>query len=349
MKAVFRQVDVPADLLRFFKPAACGNCFVCKMVRVFREIRRVLRDDGTCWLNLGDSFSSGGRGGNTSERSDSFHGQGYREEMVGSRKDTPGLGPKQLLMMPHRVALALQADGWNVRDAVIWSKADMDDDDVLEGSAMPGSQKDRCTFAYEMLFQLVKSQRYYFDMEAIKSKSGAMPRNVWRINPEPWSGAHFATYPRALVERCVKAGTSAKGVCPKCGSQWEREIEYKGAPRNGYFNDERQACVKAGHGKHAGFVNGAALASHREANPPRQLGWRPTCSCPAHDPIPATVFDPFCGSGTTGVVATGLHRNFIGVDLSPNYCRMAMKRINRPHASHRTARNEDHPLFAGMT
>ncbi len=272
----------------------------------------------------------------------------------------PALKPKDACGIPWRCALALQSDGWYLRDAIIWAKAEVDDDDQLEGSAMPGSQRDRCTSAYETVFQLSKRPRYYYDHEGCKTKSGAMLRNVWRINPESYKGAHFATFPRELARRAIALGTSERGVCPACGAGWVRVVERGDAvwhqrPSRGFPGRPNRGCGDL-----------PVISSST-------LGWTPACNCciicdshggsdrgscqDAHeqttghrltpyDPVPATVLDPFIGSGTSIVVANALGRNGIGLDLSAEYLSLARRRNTRPHAAvPRTGRQETHPLF----
>jgi DNA modification methylase len=210
--------------------------FVNNLVEVFREVKRVLRDDGTVWLNLGDSYSSGGRTTTTNQslRGDKNYG-------VTRPKPSKGIKPKDLIGIPWRVAFALQADGWYLRQDIIWHKP----------NPMPESVKDRCTKAHEYIFLLSKSVKYYFDNEAIKEDSVYAPgktheverekgyykgkwsnpekgsrhdgsfkairekrnkRSVWTVNTKPFKGAHFATFPPDLIEPCVLAG------CPEGGT-----------------------------------------------------------------------------------------------------------------------------------
>ena len=205
------------------------DAYVAELVAVFREVRRVLRPDGTLWLNLGDSYTSGGR-------STRAHDDKSRAREMAFRADTAaGLKPKDLMMVPHRVAIALQADGWWVRQDIVWHKP----------NPMPESVTDRCTKAHEYLFLLTKSERYFFDAEAIREEQvkgaagsefhtgktgehqlgrasraervdGAAPgrnkRSVWTIAPKPFKEAHFATFPPALVEPCILAGCPVGGV-----------------------------------------------------------------------------------------------------------------------------------------
>ena len=179
------------------------------MVRVFAEVRRVLRPDGVCFLNLGDSYNgSGGAGGD--------YGKGGLKEgqpkYPGRRVST--LKPKDLCGIPWRVALALQDDGWYLRQDIIWSKP----------NPMPESVRDRCTKAHEYIFLLAKSARYYWDGGAIAESSTAdlghgtpddeatrNARSVWTITTKPFKGAHFATFPQELPIRCIKAGSRGRG------------------------------------------------------------------------------------------------------------------------------------------
>jgi site-specific DNA-methyltransferase (adenine-specific) len=185
--------------------------YVAAMVDVFREVRRVLRDDGTLWLNLGDSYNNTDKwGGGQNPGKHTIADDGHvPSHDVGKRKPPPsGLKPKDLVGIPWRVAFALQADGWYLRSDIIWSKP----------QAMPESVTDRPTKSHEYLFLLAKSARYYFDAEAVRERAESGPsdlrniRTVWTIATAPYPGAHFATFPPKLVEPCVKAGCPAGGV-----------------------------------------------------------------------------------------------------------------------------------------
>ena len=273
------------------------EAYVARMVEVFREVRRVLRDDGTCWVNLGDSYASGG--GQASPHRDSCGGIGKKGtrgqqpyHLAGGGFERPtsiagAIKPKDLVGIPWRVAFALQADGWWLRQDIIWHKP----------NPMPESVRDRCTKAHEYVFLLTKSERYFYDAAEIAEKAkdpdgfkyegnwdemrkhvepslrvqsgncrtenGTVPhfaaghgdkrnrRSVWTVTTKPYSGAHFAVMPPDLVEPCIKAG------CPEGG----------------------------------------------------------------------TVLDPFAGSGTTLAVAAELGRNAIGCELNPEYIALAERRI----------------------
>ena len=215
------------------------EAYVKRLVEVFREVRRVLRNDGTLWLNLGDSYGS--FGGNTytgfNQRWNGTGGAGSKQDAtligVTGRKVDTGLRVKNLIGIPWRVAFALQADGWYLRQDIIWNKP----------NPMPESVRDRCTKAHEYLFLLSKEPRYYFDIEAIKEpaskgnagsnfntgKTGTHQmgrsshkmrndagtrnrRSVWTVTTKPYKGAHFATFPPDLIKPCVLAGAPLGGV-----------------------------------------------------------------------------------------------------------------------------------------
>jgi len=323
--------------------------YVANMVAVFREVGRVMRDDATLWLNLGDSYAQGGNGPGSEHYRQSAIGEATALARALPPKKAPaGLKPKDLCGIPWRVALALQADGWWLRSDIIWAKP----------NPMPESVTDRPTKAHEYLFLLSKSQRYYYDQEAIREPikpgcdgtirarartadgalggenqhhmeeriyseiKGSNRRTVWTIATESFSGAHFATYPRALVEPCIKAGTSEAGVCSACGKQWERVVE-----RYAEITNDKEALAqrRRNQGATSGGTKNVTLGVtefvHRN-----HKGFRPACSCDA-PARPALVFDPFSGSGTTGVVALHLRRRFVGVDLSRDYIKLAHERM----------------------
>lgn len=266
--------------------------YIQKIVSLFREIKRVLKDDGTVWLNLGDAYAGSGRGriANGQAHPGIEHKQsvGQRSGFINLSNKVAGLKPKDLIGLPWRVAFALQEDGWYLRKDIVWNKP----------NAMPESVRDRPTSSHEYIFLLSKSQKYYYDHEAIKEEAaykqfsdpprgsrGAFgmeqqgrredkprgsfkgkygdlafrairnkrnKRSVWTVATKPTKDAHFATYPVELIEPCVLAG------CP----------------------------------------------------------------------IDGIVLDPFMGSGTTGIAALKHSRNFIGIELNPEYIKIANKRLN---------------------
>ena len=175
--------------------------YIGKLVAIFRQVRRVLAGDGTLWLNLGDSYTSGNRTWRDSDKKNPARAMGYRAP-------TPqGLKPKDLVGVPWRVAFALQADGWHLRSDIIWHKP----------NCQPESVKDRPTQAHEYLFLLSKSEKYYYDYEAIKEPTKVNDglrnrRTVWSINTEAFKDAHFAVFPPALVKPCILAGSQPGSV-----------------------------------------------------------------------------------------------------------------------------------------
>jgi hypothetical protein len=188
------------------------------------------------------------------------------------------------------------------------------------GSAMPESTMDRPINTHEYVFLLTKKERCYYDAEATRvnwSGGSHLLRNVWLINPGNFSDAHFATFPPALVEPCIKAGTSEHGVCPDCGAPWARVVERKAATpgQNPGYNEQ---CGMRNDGERAGHWTDAKSVT---------TGWQPTCSCLDHEPIPATVLDPFGGAGTTALVADRLGRDAVLIELNPEYAEMARVRI----------------------
>ena len=321
--------------------------FVAKMVEVFREVWRVLRPEGCVFLNLGDGYANDGKWGGATggKHAEYLHGG---ESRIGREKRVTGLKPKDLIGTPWRVALALQDDGWWIRRDIIWHKE----------TCMPEPVEDRCTTSHEYVFHLTKAESYFYDWFAIaepvesgasdrasvhtnmgrkRSVGGGSVRNkrsVWTINPQPFKGSHFATMPPLLAETCILAGTSEVGCCPHCSAPWERIVE-KGEPDEAW----RKASGADSSGSYAGqSTKGHAAAGVQDASAVKArildgmrekitAAWRMTCECPIAKPVPCTVLDPFAGAFTTAMVADRLGRDCIGVDLNPEYCEMARRRI----------------------
>ena len=332
--------------------------YVSKMVEVFREVRRVLRDDGTVWLNMGDSYAASARTApqNKYQEPTKQGAPGFVPNAWNGGDLTPvppGLKPKDLVGIPWRLAFALQADGWYLRSDIIWAKP----------NPMPESVTDRPTKAHEYVFLLTKSARYFYDADAVRERAlwandpragnghidydgkrkgdagtgqrafvsidpaGRNLRSVWNIPTEPFPEAHFATFPKALVEPCIKAGTSEKGCCPECGAAWVREVETT-RPDLSAFEHRNTSKHDPGMMRHDGDSAAGRLSGQEwnRLSSTRTVGWTPICSHTA-DQIPCTVLDPFAGSGTTGVVALRLGRSFIGIELSSAYAEMARKSL----------------------
>ncbi len=334
--------------------------YISRLLAVFAEVRRVLRDDGTLWLNLGDTYAAN-RGYQVAQTKDEDTKRANGEfNHMPMKVASFGVKPKDLIGIPWRVALALQADGWWLRSDIIWSKP----------NPMPESVTDRPTRAHEYIFLLAKSARYYYDAEAIKEPStfnavdwnadgtpkresmirgefegkGQEPgreafraisasrnrRDVWAIPTQPYPGAHFATYPEDLVEPCILAGTSARGACPQCGAPLERLVTQDATPRIDRLaprthlsgNDSMAAGVR----KSGDYMNGPELAAWK-CEHPSTSAWASSCTCGRGDRTPCAVLDPFSGSGTTGAVALRLGRSYIGIELNPDYIALSEKRL----------------------
>lgn len=168
--------------------------YINRLVAVFNEVKRVLKNDGILWLNIGDGYTSGNRGWRAPDKKNPARAMSVRP-------NTPeGLKPKDLLGVPWRLAFALQQDGWYLRSDIIWNKP----------NAMPESVKDRPTRSHEYIFMLTKSEKYYYNFKAAMELSGGKPRNrrtVWDVNTQPFPDAHFATFPAALIEPCILSST----------------------------------------------------------------------------------------------------------------------------------------------
>ena len=223
--------------------------------------------------------------------------------------------------------------------------------------------RDRCTKAHEYVFLFAKSERYYYDAEAVSEPMSGKPhapgnkcstdgghmrndfgtddmqrvwgasgrrnrRSVWTVTTKPYSGAHFAVMPADLVEPCIKAGCPEQ-CCPVCGKGWDRVVERKRPPIECYTNSNKPDAIKP---CAVGGGMGQKLNDWYKANPPVQLGWQPACDCAASGTIPGTVLDPFAGSGTTLAVAAELGRNAIGCELNPDYIKLAEERIAKVKA-----------------
>lgn len=168
--------------------------YLNRLIAIFSEAKRVLKIDGTFWLNIGDGYTSGNRGYRAPDKKNPARAMSIRP-------DTPeGLKPKDLIGIPWRLALALQDDGWYLRTDIVWNKP----------NAMPESVKDRPTRSHEYIFLFSKSERYYYDRKAILEENNGKLRNkrtVWNLNTTPYQGAHFATFPPKLIEPCILAST----------------------------------------------------------------------------------------------------------------------------------------------
>jgi len=303
--------------------------YVGRLVEVFREVRRVLRDDGTLWVNLGDSFGT-----------------------PPVSRANPEIKPKEMTGVPWRVAFALQEDGWLLRSDIIWHRL----------NPLPDPVTDRPTRAHEYVFLLTKDASYYYDADAVREpfadprpkddrrlrmrevggradghtrphgidprpNGGRNRRSVWTLPTQPFPEAHFATMPEALVEPMILAGTSAFGACARCGSPWSRLVS-SGDPLASDGGDTHGDMTSTGRPAGVAGVEITGTAGSVLAARSRETtGWQPTCACGVEEVVPCSVLDPFSGSGTTGKVARDHGRTFVGIDLQAEYLDMARRRI----------------------
>lgn len=282
---------------------ATPDAFVARMVEVFREVRRVLRKDGTCWVNLGDSYANPTNGGNGAtggrDRSTLAAPMPPRGTTVVRSKMAPGLKQKDLVGVPWRVAFALQADGWWLRSDIIWSKP----------NPMPESVTDRPTKSHEYIFLLTKSERYFYDAEAIKEPAAYDGPNA--------PGSIASPYGQGFTRRSTE--------------QRARKNELMADRRRAGFNDRWDAAEASGAApisRNKRSVWSIATNPFPEAHfatfPPEL----PEICIKAGCPKGGTVLDPFGGAGTTGLVADRLQRNAILIELNPEYAAMARRRID---------------------
>jgi len=279
--------------------------YVEKMVKVFREIKRVLKKDGTVWLNLGDSYSSGGR---TSTTNQSLRGN--KNYGVTRPKPNKEIKPKDLIGIPWRVAFALQADGWYLRQDIIWHKP----------NPMPESVTDRCSKAHEYIFLLTKSARYYYNADAIKEpikdeSAKRLLRGVSdehkNVNGAPGQTLHSMNQPRDNVR---------KGFMPTMGGGGSSFIDH-----SGYMRKDGSMMVNDKRNKRSVWtINTQPYKGAHFATFPQKL---PELCIKAGSSEGDIILDPFFGSGTTGYVAQKLGRRWIGIELNEEYIKIANKRF----------------------
>jgi DNA modification methylase len=308
------------------------DLYIKHICDIFDEVKRVLRDDGTCWLNIGDCYDS---------------------------------GTKQRWLVPHRLALALQERGWIVRSDIIWAKG-ISFVPSYAGSVMPESVRDRPTCSHEHIFLLTKSKEYWYDYEAAKEPgrvpsgtraargSGTRegnrrpaeyaiydgkrnPRDVWAIGTKGYRGAHFATFPERLVEPMLRTGCPPL-VCPHCGTGWQHTVDREQIPDTIRLQMEAARMQTAartgrtdGHTQCKSHFERAVLGEH----------WSPGCTCvvegdeagsmaeilDAGIAVPGIVLDPFGGSGTVAATAQRFHRRAVLIEPNPTYVALIHKRL----------------------
>ena len=294
------------------------------MRRVFGQLARVLRPSGSVWLNLGDTYS---------------------------RHHRTGAAPKSMVLAPERLLIALADDGWIVRNKVIWAKT----------NPMPTSVRDRLAGTYDVIYFLVRSSDYYFDLDAIREPHrltsakrrhtskpwpgslggkhdglsklhlkgqpghwlGKNPGDVWRHAVAHFRGAHFATFPTDVITRPILA-TCPEHVCTACGKPWQRKrISKRSQPSKGTGHD--------------GPTDRHVQTFRRRWRTLHKRGPLISCDCGAPTQ-PGIVLDPFFGTGTIAEVAEDHHRDWLGIEISPDYRQLAQQRIRQA----RQRRKETH-------
>jgi DNA modification methylase len=315
--------------------------FLNTMVAVFEEVWRVLRPDGTVWMNLGDTYWNGGGVKRHNGMNHVSGGQKQLQKMNGmilsSKLHDSILKPKDLIGIPWKTAFALQEAGWYLRSEIIWHKP----------NPVPEPDRGRPTMSHETLFLLTKSKNYFYDNDAIREPTGNEPtmdeymaslgsntgadanremkgykkcshemthpdgrqkRSVWTIPTKGFPGSHYATFPPALVEPCILAGTSERGACSECGAQQKRVTEMSeayAAKLGKGWHDHKDDDKVGQRGTPAAF---------RGAPSRMTVGWKAQCECNAGF-VPSTVLDPFGGTGTVGEVAMRYGRDAVLIDI----------------------------------
>jgi len=305
--------------------------FIAAMVDVFEELRRVLRPDGTCWMNMGDSYA-GNRGSSNGPTIGQKHrtasGDAQRQMTASRRRDNepvprsdmrvPGLKPKDLVMMPHRLAIALQDAGWWVRQDIVWSKP----------NPMPESVRDRCTKAHEYIFLLTKSDSYYYDQDAIAEPlaESSIARLAQDVDQQVGSGRVPGKTNGAM--KAVSRGVGWGHGTDKDGRQRERvtkRIDADASARMGRGPGWREKPQPETRNKRSVWnITTQPFAEAHFATFPPEL---PETCIKAGCPPGGIVLDPFFGAGTTGLVAERLQRDCIGIELNPAYAEIARRRI----------------------
>ena len=292
--------------------------FIEHLVSLFTEIKRILRKDGTVWLNLGDSYA-GSANGRAADESSKM-GIRFRDRPIDTVRG--GFKPKDLMMIPHRVAIALQDSGWWVRNDIILSKS----------NPMPESARDRCTLSHEYVFLLTKSERYWIDMESIReiaisynNPSDGNPsltrnkRTVWNVQLCASKESHFASFSPDWIRPMVKAGCPDK-TCSICGMPYKIVVATAGGMLGASWTDHSQDPFV---GKSRNILSSDSFSKYQ-----RSHSYVKNCNCDSAI-VPGVVFDPFMGSGTTALVAVQEGRDYIGCDLNPEYVAMSNNRLSK--------------------
>ncbi|QHG87974.1 site-specific DNA-methyltransferase [Xanthomonas sp. NCPPB 1638] len=285
--------------------------YVARLVAVFAEVHRVLRDDGTLWLNLGDSYANDGKWGGSSggKHANALHGS----TSIGRGKVSTELKPKDLIGIPWRVAFALQEAGWHLRQDIIWAKP----------NPMPESVGDRCTKAHEYLFLLSKSPRYYFDQGAIREQVAASSVARWAQDLDQQAGSDRVPGKSNGTMKAV-GGRSRRDTFARAGAVAEHVLPGQQAAQHRADRAEATFGTETRNKRSVWTVATKPFREAHFATFPEQL-IEPCVLAGA--PAGGVVLDPFLGAGTTAVVAERLGRRWLGVELNPEYVAIAEERL----------------------
>ncbi len=342
--------------------------YIDHLVAIFGAVRRVLREDGVCWIEIGDTFNAynANRGPSPSLSGRADHAR--PRFGAGHGLTSSSVPNKSLMLVPQRLALALLEDGWIVRGELVWQKT----------AGLPESVTDRPTRTHTTILMLAKNPDYFYDHVAVMEpttgtahargsglgRKEARPgrgnkanmsfhtataqrmalrhcRDVWSLPVGRFPESHTATFPPALPERCIRASTSERGACAKCKAPWRRiaHSELRGGNRKtdgsvgrAPSNTKYDRAMTAGGA--AGYRQALRAQGMEVAPPPVTIGWEPTCECGVRETVPCIVLDPFAGSGTTLMVAKQLGRDYVGIELNEREYRPLIERrlaeVGRP-------------------
>jgi DNA modification methylase len=333
------------------------DMFIENLLDIFDEVKRVLRDDGVCYINIADSYVGGGnkRGGDAPLFNKQASNRGATGQCTEFQPNLEGTiyKPKDLYLVPQRLAIGLQERGWWIRNEIIWHKV----------NCMPESMHDRCTRSHEQIWMISKSPHYYYDQDAIREPhaevslervqkpfrlteqvegravntdgsesmerfchpAGANRRTVWSLSTNQFKGKHYAGYPLDLPKICIMAATSEKGACVNCGSPYQRITEYESIERYELDPSDPRYRPSRYESKYEDIKGEDGTGMRYTVV--KQLGWQPSCKCGSDKTRPCIVLDPFNGTGSTGIVALQNGRNYIGIELKPEYIKMTQERF----------------------
>ncbi len=283
------------DCLGWATGNPCGECYVCRIVQVFREVKRVLRDNGTLWLNLGDSYAGSGKGGQSTEK----RSENWQPQYVNKGIVPIGLKPKDLVGIPWMVAFALRADGWYLRQDIIWQKL----------NPLPESVKDRCTKSHEYIFLLSKSPKYYYDYEAmLEPATGYDGRKDTKMK-----GSN-------KYQNCILPGQPAHTFAASRHQRWKfKNLQEKWQQSHTMHLKrlEGEEYLSPVRNKRSVWTlpTKPFKGEHFSTFPPDLIEPCILAGCP----VGGIVLDPFMGSGTTAMVAMQNQRNYIGFEINSNY------------------------------